>query len=229
MWSRGSRVRTPSSTPNNLIMDDLSEQAIRENCPHCSISSQAFNYMLEETDNFYIVCDAHPLTEGHILIIPKKHVTCIGEYPEDIFKEFLKLNEKVSQFLISEYKSVSSFEHGVFGQTVFHSHIHYLPFMGRPTDIVPEGEDKLSEVSELTELKSLFDKNGGYLFFSIGQSKWSVDVSIATPRFFRDRYAIALKRPERGNWKKMTSDKRLMEQGREDNTQTQEKWKNYFS
>lgn len=208
-----------------MLTEDLSEQAIRADCPHCNINSQAFEDPLEETDNFYIVCDAHPLTEGHILIIPKQHISCVGAYSIDVFEEFLRLNGKVSQFLIKEYGSVSSFEHGIFGQTVFHSHIHYLPFSGKSADIVPES--KITIIADLSELKNLLKKDGGYLFFSLDNMLFSVDVGIAAPRFFRDRFATALRKPERGNWKKMHGDEVLMREAEEDNNNTRLKWKSH--
>jgi diadenosine tetraphosphate (Ap4A) HIT family hydrolase len=208
-------------------MEDLSEKAIKANCPHCALASQAYSYILEKTDNFYIICDAHPLVEGHILIIPRQHISCVGAYPEILFKEFLKLNNKVSQFLMENYKSVSSFEHGIFGQTVFHSHIHYLPFNGKPTDIVPE--NKISIIPNLSELKNLLKKDGGYLFFSLEDNLISVDVDITTPRFFRDRYARALGKPERGNWKEMHGNQKLMKEAKTDNDNIQVKWRSFFT
>lgn len=210
-------------------MEKFSEQAIKENCPNCSIGSRASARILEQTDNFYTVCDDHPLTEGHILIIPKQHISCVGAYPEDIFKEFLELNDKVSQFLTSVYKSVSSFEHGIYGQTVFHAHTHYFPFEGEPIDIVPEGKDKLSKINDLSKLKTLFKRDGGYLFFSLGEDKWNVDVTIAVPRFFRDRYAKALGKPERADWKTMHENQVLMQEAEKDNANTQANWKSLFN
>lgn len=207
-------------------MVDLSEEAIKANCPHCDSISQAFRYPLEETSDFYVVCDAHPLTEGHILIIPKQHTSCVGEYPEGMFKEFLKLNEKVSDFLVKKYRSVASFEHGIYGQTVFHSHIHYIPFNGTPLDIVPEG--KFSIIPNLLELRNLLKKDGGYLFFSLGDNLMSVDVNIAAPRFFRDRFARALGKPERGNWKEMHVSAEFMKEIEKDNVNTQANWKSFF-
>lgn len=206
-------------------MEDLSEEAIRKNCPHCAISIEDENF-LEKSENFYIVCDGHPIAEGHILIIPKKHISCVGAFPENLYKEFVNLNDKVSKFVLENYGSVSSFEHGIFGQTVFHSHVHYLPFDGKPADIVPE--NKLHEISDLSKLKNLFKSDGGYLFFSIDDILMSVDVGIATPRFFRDRYATFLNRPERGNWKSMRSDKNLMDQAAIENHNVKVKWEKYF-
>ncbi|MDO8573625.1 MAG: HIT domain-containing protein [Candidatus Daviesbacteria bacterium] len=192
-----------NNSEQNHIEDELSEKYIREHCPHCNLNSEAYKYLLEKTDNFSIVCDPHPITAGHILIIPKHHLSCIGEYPEDIYTEFLILYQKVSDFLSKKYGSISSFEHGKFGQTVFHSHVHFIPFKGASIEIVPEREAKLTRIGDLFELKGLFEKNGGYLFFSIENNKWVVDTNLTAPRFFRDRFAVALNRPERGNWKEM--------------------------
>lgn len=185
------------------MINELSEEYIRKHCPHCDPNAEAYKYLLEKTANFSIVCDPHPITKGHILIIPKQHLSCIGEYPENLYKEFLALYKKVSSFLSKEYDSVSSFEHGKFGQTVFHSHVHFIPYYDNPVAIVPEGENKLTKIKDLSKLKSLFKNQGGYLFFSIGNNKWVVDSKLTVPRFFRDRFAKAFNKPERGNWKKM--------------------------
>lgn len=209
-------------------MDNLSEKAIRKNCPHCNLESHAFRYILEKTTNFYIICDAYPIIEGHILIIPKKHISCIGEYPDNLYKEFLVLNDKLKNFVKKTYNKVSIFEHGIFGQTVFHSHIHYLPFEGNPTEIVPEGTSKFTQLGNLNGLKNLFKKEGGYLYFSIANNLWKVDVSISQPRFFRDRFAKVLGRPERGNWKKMHIDRTLSQAAQKDAFRTKEKWKYFF-
>ena len=178
-----------------------------------------------KTDNFWITCDVHPIVEGHILIIPKSHLSSIGEYPEEIYNEFIQLNREVSDFLLQEYEKVSSFEHGKIAQTVFHSHVHYLPFGGLANVIVKEGSKYFKGIKDLDELKSIFLKDDKYLFFSIGKSMWVVDTSISAPRFFRDRFANALGTPEKGNWKEMHSDSRLMDLALKDIKNLEIKWK----
>ncbi len=209
------------------ISVELSEKDIRENCPHCNSKSQAFEFPLLETKNFRVVCDAHPIIEGHLLIIPKEHVSCIAEYSGELYKEFLNLYQKFSDFLVSEYKAVSSFEHGIFGQTVFHSHVQMIPLGCSPLQIVPEGLDKIHKLKDLAGLKKLFELDGGYLFFSIGENKWTTDVSLSAPRFFRDRFSKALGRPERGNWKRMRENPELLKLAQKDDTATQNKWNVY--
>ncbi|MCL5970911.1 MAG: HIT family protein [Patescibacteria group bacterium] len=184
-------------------MPNLSVKQIKENCPHCNPDSFALKHPLYETKNFWVVCDVNPLIEGHILIIPKLHLSCIGEYPENLFVEFLKLYTGFSTFLKKEYGKISTFEHGKIGQTVFHSHVHLLPYAGKLEDIIPEGLTYLTKISSLNSLKNIYRKDKAYLFFSIDDNLWSVDIKLGKPGFFRDRFAKALGSAQRGNWKKM--------------------------
>ena len=199
-----------------------------KNCPHCIRSSFAFKYPLYEDSNFVIVCDVHPLTEGHILIIPKGHITCAGAFSDQLFKEFNDLFLKTSKFIKMTYGSVAAFEHGVIGQTVFHSHIHLLPFKGKIEDIVPEGKKYVDPIKQTEDLKKLYKKNGDYLFFSLDINKFVVDTGLGKPRFFRDRFANALGSPERGNWKEMDKNIVLAAETEKEMNQLILKWNNFF-
>jgi len=189
-------------------------------CDHCNRSSQAYRYPLLETHNFTIVCDAHPLIEGHILIIPKDHISCVGSFSSKLYSEFIELYKKCSHFIKEIYGYVSSFEHGVMGQTVFHAHVHLLPFIGNPERIVPEGSKKLFNLSNISEVKKFYEKEKKF--------SWVVDTSIGAPRFFRDRFAKALCVPERGNWKTMSEDIQYMKKVEKENTSVVDKWNIYL-
>lgn len=206
-------------------MDKFSDEQILKNCPHCDPQSFGLKHLLKETANFRIVCDVHPLTEGHILIIPKLHISCVGAYSEKLYQEFLNLYLYVSKFIGNQYGSVSSFEHGNTAQTVFHSHVHLFPFVGPKEMVIPEGKKYLTAIKSLSELKIIFNNSNKFLFFSIGDNKWVVDTSLSAPRFFRDRFAKALGCPERGNWKIMHKNKTLMQQATGEINKLQKKWK----
>lgn len=208
-------------------MYDTSEKNIKENCPHCGANFFALKHPLKETDNFWVVCDVHPISKGHILIIPKSHLSCIGEYPPALYSEFINLYNEFSEFIEAKFGSVSTFEHGKIGQTVFHSHIHLVPFKGSSLEIVPEGVEKISKINDLNELVEIYKRDGAYLFFSIGKSLWIVDISIAAPRFFRDRFAAALGHTERGNWKEMRLNKELMLQANQDIKELEKAWSEF--
>src|SRR3989338_4786678 len=105
---------------------------LEDHCPHCEVNGWAFKYLLTQTPLFNVVCDVHPLREGHLLIIPKRHVRCAAEYTAQEWEGFKRLYEDLCQWLYTHYGFVATFEHGIIGQTVFHSHIHLLPFAGAP-------------------------------------------------------------------------------------------------
>jgi histidine triad (HIT) family protein len=207
-----------------MSMEDFSDRNIRENCHFCNPEDRMYKrFLLEETPGLYILCDEHRLVEGHMLIIPKRHISCVAEYPADLYAEFLEQYGRVSKFIAESYGSLATFEHGVFGQTVYHSHMHLLPFQAAPEEIVPES-GALERISGLGDLKPRFQRDGGYLFFSLGPEKWLVDPKLAAPRFFRDRFARGIGRPEWGNWKEMHQDAGLMAEANADADRLRDKW-----
>jgi len=208
-------------------MRDLSAKSIRKDCPHCRLGSFALEHPLYETKNFRIICDVHPLTEGHILIIPKLHLSCIGAFPKDLFKEFSKIYSDISNFLTNTYGNVSTFEHGIYGQTVYHSHIHLLQFNGKIEDIIPEGIQCVRPINDLTKLASVYKTHGGYLFFSLNGKNYLVDKNLAQTRFFRDRFAKVLGHPERGDWKKARNNEKLLDKMKVDILRLVKKWNSY--
>jgi len=136
------------------------------------------------------------------------------------------LDKLVKKFVLDNFGSVSIFEHGKFGQTIFHLHVHYLPFKGRASDIVTEGGDKIFSIKSNENLQKFLQKDGGYLYLSIGNEKWIVTPSLTSPRFFRDRFAKVLHRSERGDWKKMRTNELLMKIVHNENLTTQKLWLN---
>ncbi len=192
-------------------------------CPHCDHTSFAMERPLLVTDTFFVVCDVHPLTEGHILIIPKEHIACVGAFSDKLFEEFLTLYRQASSFIKTTYGAMSSFEHGVLGQTVFHTHVHILPYHGDASAILPEGVNHIQPF-RIDQLREVYQREGKYLFYSIENDSWVVDTSLGKPRFFRDRFAQALNVPERGDWKSMHVNLSLMETAANEISSVQSKW-----
>ena len=224
-----------TSITTNLMMNtvqDFSEENIRKDCPHCDSTSFVFKYPLEDvekSEDFYLLCDPHSIVEGHLLVIPKEHLAGVGELSDALLERFKPVHEKMRSFVLSQYGSVAVFEHGKFGQTVFHSHIHYLPFTGQPEEIIPEGKDRLRPLEKLEGLREVYRKEGGYLFFMIGEKMYTVDPALSAPRFFRDRFANALHVPERGDWKAMHEDTLIMGSVHQACQDAQTRWKSYFN
>jgi len=213
-----------------MSMEGMSvEERLIQECPHCDPDSFALKHPLEETENYWVVCDVHPLTEGHILIMPKFHLACVGVFSEEMFDELVELYALFSEFLAREYGRVATFEHGKIGQTVFHSHVHLLPWEGNPTDIVPEGKEYLEPLTRLSDLKEAFERQGKYLFFTIENDMWMVDVSLGEPGFFRDRSAAAVGNQRRGDWKQMRKDREMMAEASYEISRLEDRWGRFES
>lgn len=195
-------------------------------CPHCAPvgSTSVLRHLLEETAHFRLVHDAHPITEGHLLIIPKHHLPCIGACNEALFREFRELYDRSKVRLGKICGHVSTFEHGVIGQTVFHAHVHILPYGGTPESIVTEGRSHCTPLEDLSVLSDIFEREGKYLFFSTNGEQWLVDTALGKPRFLRDRFASALSHPERGNWKSMRENAAFMARAEEEIERFKERW-----
>jgi diadenosine tetraphosphate (Ap4A) HIT family hydrolase len=75
--------------------------------------------------------DEFPVTEGHMLIIPKRHVASLFDLPEEEQAAVWMLVAKIRATLMAEMKP-DGFNVGVndgtaAGQTVMHAHVHIIP------------------------------------------------------------------------------------------------------
>lgn len=194
-------------------------------CAHCP-GGFGLEYPLFKDKNFWIVCDAHPLIRGHILIITREHISCAGALPARLFSRFAELYKQVKIFIGENYGQPAVFEHGVTGQTVFHAHIHFLPFKNTIDSIIPE-TDLLKEINSIDQLKTEFEKCGKYLYTEIDNRKWLVDSSLGYPRFFRERFGKTLGVEDRANWKTARDNSELMKIFGKDILDLEEKWKQF--
>jgi diadenosine tetraphosphate (Ap4A) HIT family hydrolase len=93
---------------------------------------------LMENDLAYVVFDEHPVSEGHLLVIPKRHVASFFETDREERKALLEMLERAREYIASEY-SPQGFNIGInegeaAGQTVEHLHIHLIPRYGGDID-----------------------------------------------------------------------------------------------
>ncbi len=101
-------------------------------CIFCKIVRKEISVeYLEETDNFIAILDKNPVSEGHTLVLPKKHHVNLFDLPNMHAEEMLKLIKKIS-FDILEKKKGDGFNLIMnnlppAGQVVMHAHIHIIP------------------------------------------------------------------------------------------------------
>ena len=97
-------------------------------CPFCPIKDRE---ILAEHPLAAAITDSFPLTQGHTLIVPRRHVASFFELTTNERLAMLSLLDQAKATLDTKY-SPSGFNIGVndgtaAGQTVMHVHIHLIP------------------------------------------------------------------------------------------------------
>lgn len=105
---------------------------MEEDCIFCKMASGEIPVeKIKETDNFFVIKDKYPLSEGHSLIITKKHYDNLLHTPSLLGNELLTLAKEIYLNLAKEIKSEgfnlvqNNFK--VAGQAINHIHFHIIP------------------------------------------------------------------------------------------------------
>ena len=87
--------------------------------------------ILAETKLSLACLDSFPVSKGHTLVIPKRHVVSLWEMTTEEYTDAFALVRQVKDVLQEQFHP-QGFNVGVncgqaAGQTVFHAHIHLIP------------------------------------------------------------------------------------------------------
>jgi histidine triad (HIT) family protein len=106
------------------------------------------SYKIDENKEAIAVLDINPISKGHIIIIPKKHITSAEELPKQAFS----LAKKISKKLKSKLKPKNI----KIGNSSFMNHeiINILPVY---TSESLNSEKKQAKPEELEELKKILE------------------------------------------------------------------------
>lgn len=97
-------------------------------CPFCQLST--LDIVVENVFHM-VIRDRYPVSVGHSLIIPKRHVASLFELTAEEFNALYELLHTTREQLDAEYQP-AGYNVGVnvgeaAGQTVFHLHVHVIP------------------------------------------------------------------------------------------------------
>jgi histidine triad (HIT) family protein len=101
-------------------------------CIFCKIiKGELKSYKVYEDEETLAFLDINPVTNGHILIVPKNHYETIEEISEDklgvLMKAIKKVGAKVKNAIEIEGYNVSLNNGSVAGQIIPHLHFHIIP------------------------------------------------------------------------------------------------------
>ena len=103
-----------------------------ENCIFCKIANGEIPAAtLYEDENFRVILDLGPASQGHALILPKSHAANIYEMPDELAGKAMILAKKMAGALTKALNcdgfNIVQNNGECAGQTVFHFHMHLIP------------------------------------------------------------------------------------------------------
>lgn len=103
------------------------------NCIFCKIiAGEIPSAKVYEDDNVLVFLDISQSTPGHTLLIPKRHVMDIFEYDANLATQTFSYIPQIAKAIreaFPEMKGLNIVNNNgeMAGQSVFHSHIHFIP------------------------------------------------------------------------------------------------------
>jgi diadenosine tetraphosphate (Ap4A) HIT family hydrolase len=101
-----------------------------DNCIFCDLANEKSIYLLENK-LFWSCLDDLPVTNGHALVIPKRHVDSFFDLSEEEIKSAYDLIKEVKDIIDKKYHpdayNIGLNDGKAAGQTIFHLHIHIIP------------------------------------------------------------------------------------------------------
>lgn len=119
-------------------LEKFIKQPASASCIFCDITNGALeSYKITETPEAMVVLEINPLSEGHSIIIPKKHIP-LTKFKKSVYNLLHKMIDKINKKLDPIQVNITSNEVG--GHAVF----NILPIYGKET-----GERKKATTEEL--------------------------------------------------------------------------------
>jgi len=98
------------------------------NCPFCTLPLER---IIDSNDLALVIRDGYPVSRGHTLVIPKRHIGSWFEITQAEQQALLDLLAKAKAVLDTEFKpdgyNIGINDGPTAGQTVPHLHMHLIP------------------------------------------------------------------------------------------------------
>ena len=130
-----------------------------EDCIFCKIiKGELPSKTIYEDDEIKIIMNINPSTNGHLLVLPKKHYVNLMDTPNEIITHSLDIVREKIYPLLKERLSAEGLtlaQNNELGQEIKHFHIHLTP---RYTDDLVEFTYDKNKISDLDEVFSKLTK-----------------------------------------------------------------------
>ena len=100
------------------------------NCIFCKINNKEIpSYTVYEDEFVRVMMDISPVTNGHMLIIPKNHYTNLTDIPIDVLVHIQSTAKNMYKLLKEKLniEGLTLCQNNDYGQEVKHYHLHLIP------------------------------------------------------------------------------------------------------
>ena len=130
-----------------------------DNCIFCKIANKEIpGKIIYEDDICVAFLDLSQTTNGHTLVIPKKHFKNFLEVDDDTLAHMIKVTKDIANKIVTKLNAngvnILTNANEVAGQTVMHFHLHIIPRYDNNDQIEINFSDRSNEIN----LDSLFNK-----------------------------------------------------------------------
>ena len=99
-----------------------------EDCIFCKIiKGEIPSYTIYEDEKMKAFLDVNPVSNGHVLLIPKKHYKNFLDTPDELIKEMYHIIKTKIYPLLEEKLQITGLSICQIGKDVNHYHIHLIP------------------------------------------------------------------------------------------------------
>jgi diadenosine tetraphosphate (Ap4A) HIT family hydrolase len=200
-----------------------SNMHVSNNCCLCEeISSRTFpgqyrsaypidSRICHETDEFVVLPTVSPLCAGHVLILPRQHVSNLATLPEPARRALLACANSTVSVLAEHFGSdLYFFEHGVaeagLACGIDHAHLHILPLSAATADAVElhietdfpahSADSLVQSLSSSTQVKTT-----SYLLHGASLNSMRMSFSESIPSQYMRRLIADIQRRPEWDWK----------------------------
>lgn len=109
------------------------------NCIFCKIiNGEIPSYTIYEDEIVKCFLDVNPDSNGHALIIPKKHYTDLNDIDEETLNHIMTISKKIKQLLEEKLNidGLTLIQNNGDAQEVKHYHLHLKPFYKEKQEII---------------------------------------------------------------------------------------------
>lgn len=112
-----------------------------EDCLFCKIINKEIDSdIVYENDDFLVIMDKFPDSPGHILIIPKKHISTLMDIDDETYIKTNKIIKEMVKLVTNKLNCdgvTVSINYGS-SQYIKHYHIHIIPKYNKKIDLSKE-------------------------------------------------------------------------------------------